>query len=161
MKAVLRGCVPTWSPTLFSETHHLDSSSEYEAMQLGFQAYVSPIFHSPSPFLSLSSEHAKHIYYPTHLLASSALIQLKILALGMIIVVPRWVYLLNFYWSISYILQWSRMFSEWIFRSWIYPYSQHWEQETECDQLPRSPHHSLPPLPVWRHTPQCINPVYC
>ena len=67
MKAVLRGCVPTWSPTVFSETHHLDSSSEYEATQLGFQAYVSPIFHSPSPFLSLSSEHAKHIYYPTHL----------------------------------------------------------------------------------------------
>ena len=72
---------------------------------------------------------------------------------------PQVGFLLNL--SVSYVLKRSQMYTEWIFRSWIYPYSQHWEQETEYDQLPGSPHHSLLPLQAWRHTPQCINPVCC
>lgn len=43
-KARIGGLVPTWSPTLFSEAHHLGNSSEYEATQLGFQAYRSLLF---------------------------------------------------------------------------------------------------------------------
>ena len=67
---------------------------------------------------------------------------------------------LSFKLLLKYIM-YTTMYTEWIFRSWIYPYSQHWEQETEYDQLPGNPHHSHLLLQVWRHIPQCINPVYC